>query len=117
MQKQDMSSSSMTFWNNLDPAVVSSLTSVQKAEILTAVDRRASKIHPADVRLSLFGYFLVVIFGRECRSDERRISERNRHPVFVHGNFFLILILWGSVLYTSFSVVFFSIRKLLILFL
>ena len=104
------------FWNDVNPTVVTSLTDFQKDEILAAVSRRASANYPADVRLSLFGYFLVIIFGRERRSDDRLETERHKRPVFTLRNLPLIAILWGSVVYTAFSFILPGIKELLLLF-
>lgn len=103
------------FWRDVDPRVVDTLDQHQKEEILAAVSRRSSENYPADVRLSLFGYFLVVIFGRERRSTHRRESERAKRPVFTIRNLPVIAILWGSVIYTAFSILLPAIRELLVL--
>lgn len=92
-----------SFWNDVDPDVAGALNTSQKDEILKALSRRANASYPADIRLSLFGYFLVVIFGLERRSKERLKSERRRRPVITIQNIPVILIIWGSVVYTSFS--------------
>lgn len=103
------------FWDDVDKRVVDTLDPFQKQEILSAVYRRASENYPADVRLSLFGHFLVVIFGRERRSNQRLDSERAKRPVFTLRNLPLIFLLWGSVVYTAFSFILPGIKQLLVL--
>lgn len=101
------------FWNDVDPDVAEALDPLQKEEIQAAIKRRATGAHVSDVRLSFFGYFLVVLFGRERRSKERRESERANRPVFTVRNLPLIVLVWGSLIYTAFSVILPGISRLL----
>lgn len=105
------------FWNDVDPKAVTSLSKFQRDEILAAVQRRSENDDAADVRLSFLGHFLVIVFGREKRSAIRRQSERIRRPVFTIRNLPLIVLLWGSVIYTGFSLLLPAIKDLLLLFL
>jgi len=55
--------------------------------------------HPVNIRITiplLFrSYYLTIVAGPERRSRERRISERNKHPLFTPGNM-VILFVFGS---------------------
>lgn len=105
------------FWNDVDPKVVTDLNAHQKDAILTAVRRRGNEQHAADIRLSLFGFFLVVLFGRERRSPGRLKSERERRPVLTFNNLLLIAVLWGSLIYTLYSLLPHALEFLLTMFL
>ena len=102
------------FWTSVDPEVRNDLSDEQKDAIWTAVNRRSEEEFPADVRLSLGGYFLVVLFGRERRATERLAEERRRRPVFTSRNLPLIVIMWGSVLYTGYSLLTGSLKAILL---
>jgi hypothetical protein len=117
MLKQAETDETMTFWNDVDPSVVTDLNTHQKDAILDAVRRRGNQRHAADIRLSLFGFFLVVLFGRERRSPDRLKSERARRPVITFNNLLLIAVLWGSLIYTLYSLLPHAIEFLLNLFL
>ncbi len=103
MLKQAEMAETGAFWKDVGPSVTAGLNDFQKNAILEAVNRRGSDSHAADVRLSLFGYFLVVLFGRERRDNQRLNDERRRRPVFTIKNLPMILVLWGSVIYTLYS--------------
>ncbi|ASP35665.1 hypothetical protein [Labrenzia sp. VG12] len=103
MLKQPDIEETTGFWNDVDPEVVVDLNNYQKDAILDAVRRRGNHQHAADIRLSLFGYFLVVLFGRERRSSDRLKRERARRPVMTFNNLLLIAVLWGSLIYTLYS--------------
>lgn len=117
MLEQAESEETLAFWNDVDPNVVHDLNSHQKDAILKAVRRRGNEQHTADIRLSLFGYFLVVLFGRERRSQDRLKRERVRRPVITFNNLMLIAVLWGSLIYTLYSLLPLAIEALLKLFL
>lgn len=117
MLKQAESDETLTFWKDVDPDVVTDLDAHQKDAILDAIRRRSNDLHSADIRLSLFGYFLVVLFGRERRSQERLQRERARRPVLTFNNLLLIAVLWGSLIYTLYSLLPLAIESLLKLFL
>ncbi|MHA1554461.1 MAG: hypothetical protein ACTSU0_08640 [Alphaproteobacteria bacterium] len=107
----------VAFWEDVDPSVTVGLNDFQKDAIVEAVNRRGSDSHAADIRLSAFGYFLVVLFGRERRDRQRLKDERHRRPVFTIKNLAMILVLWGSVIYTIYSLLPHAVRLLLELFL
>ena len=64
--------------------------------------------HPVNIRLTiplLFrSYYLTIVAGPERRSRERRISERQKHPLFTPGNI-VILFLAGSLVGLAIMVV------------
>ena len=117
MLKQAEMAETGAFWKDVGPSVTAGLNDFQKNAILEAVNRAGSDIHAADVRLSLFGYFLVVLSGRERRGNQRLKDERRRRPVFTIKNLPIILVLWGSVFYTVYSLLPHTLGLLLVLFL
>lgn len=117
MLKQVQSEDTLAFWKDVDPDVVTDLSPRQKDAILEAVQRRGDGAHAADIRLSGFGYFLVVLFGRERRNSERLKRERRRRPVITFNNLLVIMVLWGSVIYTLYSLLPLAVELLLRLFL
>ncbi len=52
--------------------------------------RWSGRDHPLNIRVSLpllFGrYYVVVLAGKELRSAERRIEERQKHPLWTTAN-------------------------------
>lgn len=70
-----------------------------ETDIIQAVtqDRNWSSQHPINLRLSIplpFGtYYLVIIGGKERRSNARRAQERVRHRLWTIGNFLVFLTL------------------------
>ena len=56
--------------------------------------------HPVNIRITiplpLRSYYLTIVAGPERRSRERRISERNKHPLFTPGNM-IVLFVFGSI--------------------
>ncbi|MBO6509458.1 MAG: hypothetical protein JJ979_13460 [Roseibium sp.] len=103
MYNQAGSQETMSFWQDVDPSVTGKLDDLQKSAIMDAVKRRSNDQHKADIRLSLFGYFLVVLFGRERRSNQRLKEERRKRPVVTLNNLLVLGVLWGSVIYTLYS--------------
>ena len=89
------------FWEGMDPGVVGSLSDAQKREITHAVQRKRLEGRPADIRLSLFGFFLVVIFGRERRNAARINAERTLRPAVTLRNLPMLVILWSALIYST----------------
>ncbi len=83
------------------------------AEQLAALDRALDfnnpKRHAINFRVTLFGLaYFVVLGGRELRSPERRVEERERNPLHSPGNIvfmILVAILGLTVGYTLRSLV------------
>ena len=115
--RQAATADKSVFWNDVDPTVASSLNDAQKNAIVQAVVRRRSEHHSSDIRLSAFGYYLVLMMGKERRSNDRLVDERNKRPVFTAKNLPLLLLIWGSVIYTLVSVIPAAIKPVLQLFL
>lgn len=71
------------------------------ADLDSAADQATDQVHgwtgkhPINVRLTVpfpFGsFYLVILGGRERRSQERRHRERGRHPLWTIGNFLFFL--------------------------
>jgi len=101
------------FWKDVDPTVAGSLDDAQKSAILRAVERQSATPERADIRLSLFGYYMVVLFGRERRSKVRLAEERRLHPLFTWRNLPMLLFLWGSLFYATITAVPWSLHWLL----
>ncbi len=113
MLKQADTAELNAFWSDVDPTVSVDLNEFQKDAIFDAVRRRGSERHSADVRLSAFGYFLVVLFGRERRGRDRLRDERRRRPVLTFNNLVMIVVLWGSLIFTLYSLLPHAISMLL----
>lgn len=114
MSQQVRAAGTQAFWTSVDPNVSDDLTEDQKDAIWTAVERRSGEEFPGDVRLSLGRHFLVVLFGRERRAGDRLRTERRQRPVFTSRNLPLIVIMWGSVLYTAYSLLTGGLKALLL---
>lgn len=97
------SNEAVSFWQDVDPNAMAGLNEFQKNAILDAVKKRSETTHASDIRLSAFGFFLVILFGRERRSRERLKEERSRRPVFARKNIVMISILWGCVLFALYN--------------
>ncbi|WP_428651637.1 hypothetical protein [Roseibium sp.] len=113
MLKQAESEETIAFWNNVDPDATADLSEFQKDAIFEAVRRRATEGHKADIRLSAFGYFFVVLFGKERRSKTRLKDERRRRPVVTFNNILMIVILWGSLIFTLYSLLPYAVKGIL----
>ncbi len=66
--------------------------------------------HPVNIRFTiplLFrSYYITIVVGPERRSEERRASERQKHPLFTLGNVIVYLLAgtgWGVALLTLFQ--------------
>ncbi len=64
-----------------------SFTDEQLAALDGALDANTTGRHAINFRVTLFGLvYLVVLGGRERRTRERRMTERQRHPLHSPGN-------------------------------
>ena len=93
------------FWRAVGADVYDALSETQRKSVFRAARWNSGDHIRSDVRLSFGRYFLVLLFGKERRSRERLAEERVKRPVFVAKNLPLILFLWGSILYTLYSLV------------
>ncbi len=59
----------------------------------------------ADIRLCFGAYFLVIIAGKERRGSDRLNNERKARPVFTVRNIPLLMLIWGSLIYSFYSLV------------
>ncbi len=59
----------------------------------------------ADIRLCFGAYFLVLIAGKERRGSERLHAERKARPVFTVRNVPLLMVIWGALVYSFYSLV------------
>jgi len=96
----ELASSETEFWNNFDQTTEASLSGDQKAEINRALeidhsDRDAYA--KADIRLSLGWFYLVIFVGKERRSSERLVADREKHPVLTSANAPVLVFIWMSV--------------------
>lgn len=117
MLKRAVTEEAIAFWKEVDPDATEGLSDFQKSTIFDVVKRRGSDHHKADIRLSAFGYFLVVLFGRERRNPDRLKEERRQRPVLTFNNLVLLLVLWGSLIYTLYSLLPYAVELLLKIFL
>jgi hypothetical protein len=66
--------------------------------VQTDQNARAWGEHPINLRMTILGhYYVAFVAGKERRSEERRIAERQKHPLDTLGNALLMLVL-GSVI-------------------
>jgi hypothetical protein len=50
-------------------------------------EARAWGEHPVNLRITVFGrYYVAIVAGKERRSSDRRIAERQKHPLDTLGN-------------------------------
>ena len=69
-------------------------TRAQLIALDSALDANNPTRHPVNLRVTLFGSFYVVILaGREQRSRERRVVEREKHPLHTPGNLVLLAVI------------------------
>lgn len=67
----------------------------------------------ADIRLCFGKYFLVLIAGKERRDLDRITAEREARPVFVARNIPLLILIWGSLIFTFYHLVVYSFATIL----
>lgn len=101
--KQQASDATQWFWSDVGHEIYDSLTQNQRSAIETAAEARVAEGIRSDVRLSFGRWFLVVLFGRERRGVERLKQDRENRPVIVYRNLPIIILLWGSVVFTAYS--------------
>ncbi len=70
----------------------------------------------ADIRLCFGKYFLVLIAGKERRDLDRLTAEREARPVFVAKNIPLLIMIWGSLIFTFYHLVVYGISGFISLF-
>ena len=75
------------FWNSLEPKTRKSLSLAQREEISQALARaNPEKGNYSDVRFSIAGRFLVLLWGKERRSAQRLKTEATVHPILAPKN-------------------------------
>lgn len=76
-------------------AAVAGLDAETAVPLASAQDRDWSSQHAINLRLTIpmpFGpFYLVILGGRERRSNTRRVRERVRHRLWTIGNFLVFL--------------------------
>lgn len=61
--------------------------SIEEAPTGQDAAARAWGEHPVNLRITVFGrYYVTIVAGRERRSPDRRIAERQKHPLDKLGN-------------------------------
>lgn len=101
------------FWSAVGDDVYDSLSDTQRESVNRVAGARFSDTFPADVRLSFGNYFLTILAGRERRSSDRLRAERVQRPVFVARNLPVIVAIWGSLIFTLYSLVALGLRGFL----
>ena len=72
----------------------SSFTPAQLAALDKALDANNPTRHSINLRLTLFGRaYLVILAGPERRNRERRVLEREKHPLSTPGNVAALVLL------------------------
>jgi len=66
-------------------------------DIDQAYHRLSVKTDKADIRLSFGLYYLVIMFGKEQRSEERLVEDRKKHPILTRANIRAIFFAWVLV--------------------
>ena len=92
------------FWTGMDADIAASLSNDQKLAIANAINKTDAKDRPADIRLSVFGYFVVLIVGKEHRAPERIKADRELYPVVTARNLPLLLGIWASLTYATWGI-------------
>ena len=92
------------FWTGIDSDIAASLSDDQKLAIANAIRKTDAKDRPADIRLSAFGYFFVLIVGKERRGPERIEADSELYPVITARNLPLLLIMWASLTYATWGI-------------
>jgi hypothetical protein len=103
MLRQAKTEETASLWNDVDPSVTGNLNDQQKTVDNDTAQQRSFDQHAADIRLSAFGYFLVILGGKERRNNQRLKQERRSRPVVTLNNVLMLAVLWGSVIYTLYS--------------
>lgn len=110
---QEKSERAHWFWSAVGADVYESLDEIQREAVDRAANKRFSDSFPSDIRLSFGRYFLTILVGKERRSEERLRQERNKRPVFVARNMPVIVAIWGSLIFTLYSLVGLGLRGFL----
>jgi len=92
------------FWTGMDSDIAASLSEDQRLAIANAIRKSDTAGGPADIRISMFGYFLVLISGKERRAPERIRAESAAHPVITARNLPLLLVIWASLSYATWGI-------------
>ena len=95
------------FWKSVGDDIYDKLTEDQRETILRAAHKGSDARVKSDIRLSFGKYFLVLLSGKEKRDPARLKDERAKRPVLVARNLPVLLGIWGSILYTLYSIVYY----------
>lgn len=93
------------FWKSVGDDIYDKLTEDQREAIVRAARRKSDEQVNSDIRLSFGRYFVVVLFGKERRNPARLKEERAKRPVIVARNLPVLLFLYGSILFTLYSLI------------
>ena len=55
----------------------------------------------ADIRLSFGLFYLVIMFGKEKRSEERLARDRKKYPLFTQANIRAIIFTWLLIFFVG----------------
>jgi hypothetical protein len=110
-----MSEQARWFRSAVGDDVYESLSDAQRDAVCRAAGMRFSDAFSSDIRLSFGRYFMTVLVGRERRKSDRLRAERARRPVFTARNLPVILAIWGSLMFTLYSLVALGLRGFLTL--
>jgi hypothetical protein len=113
MLRQAKSEEDVSYWKEEDPNATGDLNDQQKTENKETFQQRGFDQHAADIRLSAFGYFLVILGGKERRNNQRLKQERQNRPVITFNNLLMLAILWGSVIFTLYSLLPLAMKSIL----
>lgn len=104
MGKQTTQDEFNWFWTGMDADIAETLSDDQRLAIARAIRKNDSTGRPADIRFSLFGYFFVLISGKERRAPERIRSDSLEHPVVTVRNLPLLIGVWAALTYATWGI-------------
>ena len=102
----DMRKIDNKFWSEFDQDIADNLSTDQKNEIdrslntLKSVNENSDK---ADIRLSLGWYYMVIFFGKECRSAQRLVKDREKFPLITTPNMMFFMAVWFTIFVVALS--------------
>ena len=88
------------YQNRFNRTIADTLSGDQTAQTNCTPDnnqarhRISVKTDKADIRLYLGRYYLVIMFGKEMRGEERLDQDRKMHPLLTRANIRAIFFAW-----------------------
>ncbi|PLX41572.1 MAG: hypothetical protein C0605_05490 [Hyphomicrobiales bacterium] len=87
------------FWNTLGLETSRALSESQREEISMAIERaNPTSGNYSDVRFTIAGRFIVLLWGRERRSSQRLATEAAVHPILAAKNLPILAAIAGTII-------------------